>query len=686
MFEGLTLKNWRTQRHDNGIVHLLMDVEGKSANAFSRATMRELGAIVERLAIDPPKGVVILSGKESSFCVGADLTEFKDIDSGGNALSTITFGQGVFTRLEKLPCPVVAAIHGACMGGGTEMALACSHRVAVNDGSAKIGLPEIKLGLHPGWGGTVRLPRLVGAPAAMDMMLTGRAIRAKQARKMGLIDRIVEPAQLVTSADKIILNKVPRHKPSLVAKLSNSYPARLALAPQMRKQVARQAKPQHYPAPYALIKLWQKHGGKGAKAMRAEAKTFAKLAKTDTARNLIRVFFLTEAVKALAGNKPAKIEHVHVIGAGVMGGDIAAWCAHRGLTVTLQDREEKYVRPAMERAEKFFEKKYRGDVEKVAKTKTRLTMDVAGNGVPKADLIIEAIFENLEAKQALYGDVEPLMKKDAILATNTSSIPLQDLAKQLDDPGRFVGLHFFNPVAKMPLLEIITHRKLRKSVQTRASGFAKLIDRFGVPATSTPGFLVNRVLMPYQLEAMMCFHEGVPGPVIDKTAKAFGMPMGPIELADQVGLDVAASVAEVLSEHLGFEVSDDLREMLGKKLEAGHRGKKDGKGFYDYDDDGKLVKPEVDENYRAPADLEDRLVLPYLNEAVACLREKVVKEPDLLDAGMIFGTGFAPFRGGPYQHIMDTGPAALKARLEELAGQYGKRFTPDTGWDALIES
>lgn len=684
MFEGLTLKNWRWQLSENGILQLLMDTENGSANTFSRAAMRELGAIVERLAIEPPKGVLFLSGKSSGFIAGADLTEFEGISDGGAVLNAVTFGQKVFSALERLPCPTVAAIDGFCMGGGTELALACSHRVATDSGSTRIGLPEIKLGLHPGWGGTVRLPKLVGAPAAMDMILTGRGLKAKHARKIGLLDRVVTPEQLVPAAEKMIINRVPRRKPSVKARLSNELVARQALAPMLRKQVAGKANPKHYPAPFAVIKNWQKFGTKGAKAMRAEAKSFAKLATTDTARNLLRVFFLTERVKALAGNKSADIQHVHVIGAGVMGGDIAAWCAHKGLTVTLQDREEQYIRPALERAEKFFEKKYRDDVGKIAKTKLRLTADVAGDGVAKADLIIEAIFENLQAKHELYQRVEPKMKDGAILATNTSSIPLQELATVLEDRGRFVGLHFFNPVAKMPLLEIVTHKKLRKAVLTRAAGFAKLIDRFGVPATSTPGFLVNRVLMPYQLEAMMMFSEGIPGPVIDKAAKRFGMPMGPIELADQVGLDVAASVAEVLSEHLGFEVNDQLRSMLQSKLDAGHRGKKDGKGFYDYDENGKQVKPQVDADYQAPSDIEDRLVLAYLNEAVACLREKVVADPELLDAGMIFGTGFAPFRGGPWQHIIDTGADQLKDRLEELSNKYGPRFTPDAGWDELI--
>ena len=679
MFEGLSLQHWRWNRTSDDIIHLIFDKQGASANTFSRAVMAELEKIVERLAIEPPKGVVLRSGKTSGFIAGADIEEFKEYEASDTVYESIRRGQKVFDRLEALECPTVAAIDGFCMGGGTEIALACNYRVASNSEKTRIGVPEVMLGIHPGWGGTVRLPRLIGAAGAMDMILTGRGIRPEAARSMGLVDRIVAPDQLISAAEKMITAR-PAESGGLMATLSNTWPARQALAAVMRKKTASKASPKHYPAPFAAIELWRKFGGNPSRMMVAEARSVARLAKTDTARNLVRVFFLRERVRALgSAAKGGEFQHVHVVGAGVMGGDIAAWCVLKGMTVTLQDREEKYITPALDRAKKLFEKKLKKS-DRVADAVSRLRADVPGDGVDDADLIIEAIFENLEAKQDLFKEIEPRMKKDAILATNTSSIPLQDLRGVLKNPERLVGLHFFNPVAKMPLLEIVRHDQVDEDIVARCGVFARQTDKLGVPVTSTPGFLVNRILMPYQLEAFKLHTEGVPGPVLDRCMKKFGMPMGPIELADQVGLDVAASVARVLGDAFNLDVPEGLEDMV----QAGKRGKKDGEGFYRYED-GRPVKPDVESDYEPPADMEDRMVLAFVNEAVRCWREEVVTDGEMLDAGVIFGTGFAPFRGGPYQYAMDSGPAKLKERLQELAARHGKRFEPDPGWDLLIE-
>ncbi len=677
MFEGLSPKNWRWQELPGGAVNLIMDVAAGSTNTFSREAMGELAKLIERLRIEPPPGVIVTSGKDSGFIAGADISEFAQVASEGQEYETIRAGQKTFDALAALKCPTVAAIHGFCMGGGTELALACTYRVASDDERTRIGLPEVLLGIHPGWGGTVRLPRLIGPPGALDMMLTGRALRPGPARKLGLVDRVVPADQLLAEAEKILNRRPRRRRPGIHLRLANTLPARLALAPMMRKQVRRKANPKHYPAPYAIIDLWRRHGGNPGRGMIAEARSMARLAKTDTARNLIRVFFLREQMRSSSDDGQAAIERVHVIGAGVMGGDIAAWCALRGLEVTLQDREEQYVRPALERAAKLFEKKLRLPA-RIEPARERLKMDLAGDGAKQADLVIEAIFENLEAKKELFKNLEPKLKADAIVATNTSSIPLEDLSTALKAPERLIGLHFFNPVAKMPLLEIVRHERLDPTVFERSAGFAKQIDKLPVRVASSPGFLVNRILMPYMMEAMMLYQEGVPGKVIDRAATDFGMPMGPIELADQVGLDVAASVAAVLSEHLGLTIPEGLEQMI----EGGRRGRKDGAGFYEYPE-GKPVKPEVPKDYRAPDDLSDRLVLPLLNVALTCLREGVVDSPEMLDAGVIFGTGFAPFRGGPYQYIQDTGAAELKARLERLAEKHGERFAPDPYWDQV---
>jgi len=358
-----------------------------------------------------------------------------------------------------------------------------------------------------------------------------------------------------------------------------------------------------------------------------------------------------------------------------MGGDIAAWCALRGFDVTLQDREMKFIQPALDRAQELFAKRLKTP-DRIKPASERLKADVEGTGIADADLVIEAIFENLQAKQDLYKKTEPAMKVNALLATNTSSIPLDELRTAVNKDSRFLGLHYFNPVAQMPLVEIVRQDHLDSANEKHAFAFCKAIDKLPVPVKGTPGFLVNRILMPYLLEAMRMFKEGIPGPVLDKAAKKFGMPMGPIELADTVGLDVAVSVGKEVGEYLGLDIPAGLEDYLA----AGKKGKKTGEGLYKWEN-GKPVKPQVDPNYQAPPDITERMILPMLNESVSCLHDGVVDDADLLDAGVIFGTGFAPFRGGPIQHIRDTGAETVKAQLEVLAGKYGKRFAPKAGWD-----
>jgi 3-hydroxyacyl-CoA dehydrogenase/enoyl-CoA hydratase/3-hydroxybutyryl-CoA epimerase len=525
----------------------------------------------------------------------------------------------------------------------------------------------------------MRMPRLIGAPAAMDMMLSGRTVNARAAKKMGIVDKITAQRHLKRAAKMLILRRPKKSQPGKFVSLANSAVARPLLAKYLRKQVAKRAPEAHYPAPYALINLWEKYGGDERSMLLEEAVSVAGLMTEGTAQNLVRVFLLQERLKSLGKGVDFQPQHVHVIGAGIMGGDIAAWCAFKGMTVTLQDREPKFIAPAIKRAHALFKKRLKVPYL-VQAAKDRLIPDHKGLGVKNADVVIEAIIENKDAKQALFSQIEPLLKPETILATNTSSIPLDELSETLKQPDRLVGIHFFNPVAKMQLVEIVEGNNTSQENKNKAAKFCRCIDRLPLPVKSSPGFLVNRILMPYLMEAVNLLEEGVPGQVIDKAATDFGMPMGPIFLADTVGLDICLSVAEILGAALGLNVPEALR----KKVEAGELGVKSGQGFYQYQN-GKKVKSKTatDGSSQQAEDIADRLVLQMLNESIACLREAVIEDKDLLDVGMIFGTGFAPFLGGPMHYMQQRGRQDIIDRLKELEGKYGKQFAADAGWKTV---
>jgi 3-hydroxyacyl-CoA dehydrogenase / enoyl-CoA hydratase / 3-hydroxybutyryl-CoA epimerase len=666
--------HWRLKTEADGVAWLTIDKAGTSANSLSRQVMDELNGLLEQIERALPKALILTSAKRG-FIAGADIREFVGIQNSRQAYELIRQGQQVLDRLAALKCVTVAAINGFALGGGLEVALACRYRVAADDPSVTLGFPEVQLGVHPGFGGTVRSVHLVGPIDAMDMMLTGRPIRPDKALKMGIIDKIVPASQLENAAKQLALNPPVRQPPSLRNKLLNSAIARAFLAGQMRSQVAQRVRPAHYPAPYAMIELWQRYGAKGERAYEAEARSMADLLCSSTSRNLVRVFLLQDRLKSAGKTAVEPAQHVHVVGAGVMGGDIAAWCAARGLTVTLQDREMKFITPALERARQFFEKRYPEPARR-EQTMARLTADVEGRGVPKADVVIEAIFENLEAKRELYARLEPQMKPGAVLATNTSSIVLEQLAEKLAAPERMIGLHFFNPVPRMPLVEVIHGQRTDPRLVQAGLAFARQIDKLAIACRSSPGFLVNRVLMPYLSEAVRAAEEGVHLALIDRAAEDFGMPMGPIELADVVGLDVVMSVGKVF-----FQSGAEVPHVLSTRYEQKRFGKKTGEGFYVWRDD-KAQKPSP-AGKQMPADLQDRLLLPLINEAVAVLREGIVEDADLVDAGVIFGAGFAPFRGGPIRYARTRGVDEIVARLEELRSVHGERFTPDAGWQLL---
>jgi 3-hydroxyacyl-CoA dehydrogenase/enoyl-CoA hydratase/3-hydroxybutyryl-CoA epimerase len=669
---------WKAERDADGIVWLTIDKPGTSANVLSSGVLKELDALLTQLASQRPRGVVLISAKKSGFVAGADIKEFTALTDEESGYQLIHAGQQVMNHLAALPCPTVAAIHGFALGGGLELALACRYRVAVGDERLSLGLPEVMLGIHPGFGGTVRSVRIAGVRPAMQMMLSGKPLRAEAALRAGFVDRLVPQAELRDAArDMVLKAPAPRRAP-LIERLLSSAPLRPFVRGSLIGQVAKRAPRKHYPAPYAMIDLWSRYGAHGAAAFEAEARSIAHLFTTLTSRNLVRVFLLQDALKSAGGKSGADIKNVHVVGAGVMGGDIAAWAALRGFNVTLQDRSLEFIQPALKRAAELFDKRLR-DPQKNAAARARLGADVEGNGAAAADVVIEAIFENVEAKQELYARLEPRMKPGALLATNTSSIMLEPLAAKLARPERLVGLHFFNPVAQMPLIEIVHGERTEEAAVQAATGFARRLDKLPVSCRSAPGFMVNRVLTPYLYEAMLAAQEGTPLAVIDACAVDFGMPVGPIELVDVVGLDVASHVGEIIAQELHRPVTKIARldELLaGKKL-----GRKSGEGFYRWAD-GKAVKAPP-QAVSPPADLIDRLILVLVNECVACLREGVVANADQADAAVLFGTGFAPFRGGPVNYARTRGVTNVVSRLEELAARHGERFRPDAGWHSL---
>lgn len=670
-------KNWKVERDDNDIAWLHLDVPKVSANILNEQVILELDTIILDLMDKLPNGVIILSDKESGFIAGADINEFTTFESEEAALVNVQRAHTIFNNIEKLSCPTVALIHGFCLGGGMELSLACDYRIAEEE-SSRLGLPEVKLGIHPGFGGTVRSIERMGSFAALDFMLTGRNLKARQAKKAGLINFAVPKRHMITAARQTVL-KPPKIKAlPWWEKVVNYRLVRPLIAKMLIKKVSAKANRSHYPAPYAMIDLWLNHLDNRTRMLEEEAKSISHLLVGKTAQNLIRIFKLTDTLKRFAKSKLVSINHIHVIGGGVMGGDIAIWCALQGYDVTLQDQRHETLAGVIKRAAKLY-KRLLKQTRLVNSTLDRLTADINGNGLVKADVVIEAIFEDAEVKCNLYREIEPKLKRTAIIATNTSSIPLEQLTDSLKKPERLVGLHFFNPVSKMPLVEIVVGEKTSKKAQQIAATLTKKIKKLPLPVTSTPGFLVNRILMPYLTEAVTLFEEGVPITVIDKVALNFGMPMGPIELADTVGLDICLHVAENLAETMPLAVSEHLRKLVAQKT----LGKKTGKGFYEFNK-GKLVKPKKKSGYVPPSDIEDRMILRMVNEAMACLREHVAESKDLIDAGVIFGTGFAPFHGGPLQYVKDRGQEQVLMALEKLEKTHGPRFKPDEGWKTIV--
>jgi len=637
------MKHFRWEKDAQGLAWLTFDKQGESANTFSRDVIDELNAVLDEIAAARPKGLIVRSAKEN-FIAGADVNEFVKFQTAEEALEFTRKGWDMTQKIRDLPFPTTAMVNGFCMGGGLELALACRYRVALDEPKTRFAFPEVMLGIWPFWHGLMWLPKLVGPSAAMDMLLTGKAIDARRAKRMGLVTEAVPLRILENTARMVTLEAPAARELPLLERFLLSF--RGLVVSQARKQVAKRARREHYPAPYAILDAWQKYDGDTFLCKDDPSCSLKALVEHPTTRNLIRIFFLQERMKGLAKGVDFKARHVHVVGAGVMGGDIAALCAMRGITVTLQDTAPERLAPAVQRAAKLFERRLR-DPRRIRDAMDRLIPDVSGSGAAKADVIIEAIFEDLKAKRELFAKLEAMAKPTAVLASNTSSLKLGDIAANFKDPSRLVGIHFFNPVPQMMLVEVVHTPNTNQDHVKNALAFVRQIDKLPLPVKDSPGFLVNRVLGPYMQNAFRMMDEGTRPETIDAVMEAFGMPMGPIELADTVGLDICLHAGKQLAKKGAHGEEAEAPEGLVNKVALGQLGRKSGQGIYRWQD-GKPVKGQPG---AAAPDMVHALLQPYLEEAQAVLAEGIVADAELIDAGLIFGTGFAPFRGGPLHYL-----------------------------------
>ncbi|HAN62389.1 MAG TPA: 3-hydroxyacyl-CoA dehydrogenase [Rhizobiales bacterium] len=654
------MQDWRFAIDFEGIAWAVIDRKGESMNSLGRRPIEELGEIVKAVeaaaASGEAKGLVLMSGKERSFIAGADIREFEGFDTEAKIKEVVRQTLELFDRVERLPVPVVAAIHGYCLGGGLELALACSYRIADREEGTRLGFPEVKLGIFPGLNGTVRSIQLAGPMDAMTAMLTGRMLRPTAAKAIGLVDQLVPTHHnLRWAARKAVLQKRRSKGAPWWKRLMLKQPVRGMLAKQMRAKTAAKVREEHYPAPFRLIELFEHYGDDPISMRIAETEMFTPLMASEASRNLRRVFKLSEMLKDEAPKDGFKPLRVHVVGAGTMGGDIAAWCVVSGMQASLQDLDEAQIAKALARAKGLFKRNLRSPLA-IDAAVARLIADPKGKHVKHADVVIEAIVERLDIKQKLFQQLEKEVKPGAVLATNTSSLRLEDIAKPLADPGRLVGLHFFNPVAQLPLVEVVRGEGTREAEVRKACAFVTAINKLPLIVKSCSGFLVNRVLAPYMMEAVRRYQQGEPREKIDQAAMKFGMPMGPLELMDMVGLDIADHVGEELN------LAPKTDNLLTSLVKQGKLGKKTGEGFYVWEQG----KPKREEAHYDDAELERlgrELVKPMLDEAERALADNIVASADHVDAGVIFGTGFAPFRGGPlnYRRTQEHATAAKAA-------------------------
>lgn len=672
--------HWNWHADDQGSVWVEFDRADKSTNSLNLDVLLELEHLIQTLYEQLPankawKKVIFCSKKISGFIAGADIL---DVFAQKDHLKTdalIEKGQELFLKIESFPLPTIALIHGFCLGGGFELALACDWRIALEGPSLNIGLPEVLLGLQPGWGGSVRLPRLIGVRPAFDLILSGKTLKASQIKKLKVADYVI-PERLLTATIESCGRKRKR-----VSWARSWYwalpPVRWVMGFLMRRALkAQKVHPEHYPAPWAIIEGWERYGHLSAAAFDWEVRSIQSLSRSSTAAHLVNVFRLRDKAKKAAPKKNLSIKKVHVIGAGVMGGDIAYWAAAQGYHTTLSDPDLGKIESTLKRAATFGAKIFKKQHEKIAFL-DRLVPDPKGLGIVSADLIIEAVPENIELKKDILKKAEELARLDTIIASNTSTIPIETLATCLQHPQRLIGIHFFNPVAKMPLVEVIPGSNTDQKVLDQALSWVIDLKKLPLKVKSTPGFFVNRVLLPYILQALVLMQQGIQKELIDKSATEFGMPMGPLELADKVGLDVCLAALK----SMGQSLPPELEESLTTLLHSGSLGQKTGQGLYRY------RKGTIET--RSIRDLsqlmycQDRLVFALLNEVVQAYDQKVVASQDEADLACLFGFGFPPFRGGPFAYIKEHGVSTILQRFEACYAQKSDWPQQKDAWNRI---